>query len=346
MSYQVALTFEDGVTRFINCDDDELVADAAYRARVNIPLDCRDGACGTCKAFCDSGTYDAGYYIDDALSEDEAAAGYCLPCQMTPESDLVLQISGTSALAKTGADTHTARVVAVDKHSDTTAGFTIEVDNRGALAFLPGQYVNVEIPGTDATRSYSFSNGPDSAELTFLVRLLERGAMSDYLRHRAQVGDSLTFTGPRGSFYLRDVTRPVLLLAGGTGLAPILAILESMRAKGVEQPVRLIFGATTDADLVELDRLDGFARDLADFRYDCCVADPASTAAKKGYVTSYFTDEHLRGGDVDLYLCGPPPMVEAVRTHLQQVGVTPANFHYEKFATSGATAPALARLAS
>ena len=78
-THQVALSFEDGVTRFVPCRDDQTVADASYRQRINIPLDCRDGACGTCKAFCESGDYDGGTYIADALSDDEAAAGTCCP---------------------------------------------------------------------------------------------------------------------------------------------------------------------------------------------------------------------------------------------------------------------------
>ena len=80
-TYAVALAFEDGVTRFITCRDDQTVADASYRSGINIPLDCRDGACGTCKAFCESGDFDGGTYIEDALAPDEAAAGYVLPVQ-------------------------------------------------------------------------------------------------------------------------------------------------------------------------------------------------------------------------------------------------------------------------
>lgn len=87
---------------------DQTVADASYRARINIPLDCRDGACGTCKAFCESGTFDGGIFLEDALSPDEERAGYVLPCCMRPRSDLVLQIATTSAVAKTSAATHRA----------------------------------------------------------------------------------------------------------------------------------------------------------------------------------------------------------------------------------------------
>src|SRR5437764_13853700 len=88
-THQVALSFEDGVTKFISCAEDQTVTDASYRARINIPMDCRDGVCGTCMAFCESGEFDAGSYVEDALSPDEEAAGYVLACQVKPKSELV-----------------------------------------------------------------------------------------------------------------------------------------------------------------------------------------------------------------------------------------------------------------
>jgi benzoate/toluate 1,2-dioxygenase reductase subunit len=195
MSHQVALSFEDGVTRFITCQDDQTVADASYRARINIPLDCRDGACGTCKAVCESGTYDGGSYIEDALTEKEAADGYCLPCSMRPQSDLVLQIASTSAVAKTSAATYTTTITALERLSPTTVSFSVQAPPERRLAFLPGQYVNISVPGTQESRSYSFSSAPDADQLTFLVKVTPGGVMSEYLTGRAGVGDDLTFTG-------------------------------------------------------------------------------------------------------------------------------------------------------
>jgi benzoate/toluate 1,2-dioxygenase reductase subunit len=331
MSFQVALNFEDGVTRFIRCRPDETVAEASYKARINIPLDCRDGACGTCKSLCDSGTFDGGDYIDEALTDEEAAAGHCLPCQMTPESDLVLRVPTSSAVAKTEAATHGATVCDIRRHSPGTVEFALELADRQALDFLPGQYVNIDVPGTGQSRSYSFSSGPDQQAASFLVRLAEGGAMSDYLAERAQVGDRLELTGPMGSFYLREVTRPLLLLAGGTGLAPLLSMLETMARQPVAHPVHLLYGVTTDEDLVHLDTLEDYAKVIPSFTFDHCVADPGSTARNKGYVTTLIDGATLHGGDADVYLCGPPPMVEAVREHIASLGVTPAAFHYEKF---------------
>lgn len=338
MSYQVALTFEDGVTRFVTAEDDQTVAEASYRARINIPVDCLDGACGACKAFCESGDYDPGYYIEDALSEDEAAQGYCLPCQMKPKSDLVIQIPSTSEVAKTVAGTFRATVVDITKYSSTVMGFTVEVEDRDQLAYLPGQYVNIDVPGTDASRSYSFSTSPDQQRLDFLVKLTPKGAMSTWLAERAKVGDELTLHGPNGSFFLREGTTPLLLLAGGTGLAPILSMLRKAAKAGSTRPMHLIYGVNTDAEAVELDTLEQLARELPNFSWDYTVADPASTAARKGYVTAHMDPEHLYEGKVSVYLCGPPAMVEAVRVHFQQVDLEPEGFYYEKFSQASSAA--------
>ncbi|KQU55435.1 oxidoreductase [Rhodococcus sp. Leaf278] len=338
MSHSVALSFEDGVTRFITCEDDQTVADAAYRSRINIPLDCRDGACGTCKALCESGAYDGGTYLDDALSQSESEEGYCLPCSMKPTSDLVLQIASTSAVAKTQAATHDTVVTAVEKLSPTTVRLAVEAPTGGALAFLPGQYVNITVPGSEETRSYSFSCVSGSDELEFLVKLTPGGLMSTYLSDTAAAGDKISFTGPHGSFFLREAQRPALLLAGGTGLAPILSILRTMAGESSTRPVHLVYGASTDDDVVQLDELAALASSLDAFTWDHCVSDPSSTAANKGYVTALLTDEHLNGGDVAVYLCGPPPMVEAVRTHFAEAGIEPTGFYYEKFAPSSAPA--------
>ena len=337
-SYRVALSFEDGVTRFITCDREQTVADASYRQRINIPLDCRDGACGTCKALCESGEYDGGTYIEDALTAEEAAAGYVLPCSMKPRSDLVLRIAATSELAKTAAATVTGTITGLERVSPSTVSLAVETPQRDEVVFLPGQYVNIGVPGTDQTRSYSFSNAPDDKTLTFLIKLTPGGVMSDYLIRRAEVGDEVTLTGPHGSFFLRQSQQPMLLLAGGTGLAPVLSMVRALRDTGSTRRAHLVYGVTTDDDLVELDTLAELAAEVDGLTWDYCVADPDSSAPNKGFVTTLFDAEHLHGGEVAVYVCGPPPMVEAVRQRIAELGVEPAGFYYEKFTPSGTAA--------
>ncbi|MGZ0895705.1 benzoate 1,2-dioxygenase electron transfer component BenC [Pseudomonas putida] len=335
MSYQIALNFEDGVTRFIEATVQETVADAAYRQGINIPLDCRDGACGTCKCKAESGRYDLGdNFIEDALSEDEIAEGYVLTCQMRAESDCVIRIPASSQLCKTEQATFEAAISDVRQLSVSTIALSIKGEALSRLAFLPGQYVNLKVPGSEQSRAYSFSSLQKDGEVSFLIRNVPGGLMSSFLTNLAKAGDSLSLAGPLGSFYLRPIQRPLLLLAGGTGLAPFTAMLEKIAEQGSEHPLHLIYGVTNDFDLVELDRLQALAARIPNFTYSACVANPDSQYPQKGYVTQHIEPRHLNDGDVDVYLCGPPPMVEAVSQYVREQGITPANFYYEKFAAA------------
>ncbi|MDA7086027.1 benzoate 1,2-dioxygenase electron transfer component BenC [Pseudomonas sp. SA3-5] len=335
MSHKIALNFEDGVTRFIDANLGETVADAAYRQGINIPLDCRDGACGACKCFAEAGQYDLGEeYVEDALSEEEAQQGYVLTCQMRAESDCVVRVPAASDVCKTQQASYEAAISAVRQLSDSTIALSIKGEALSKLAFLPGQYVNLQVPGSEQSRAYSFSTLQKDGEVSFLIRNVPGGLMSSFLTGRALAGDSMTLAGPLGSFYLREIKRPLLLLAGGTGLAPFTAMLEKIAEQGSAHPLHLIYGVTNDFDLVEMDKLEALAARIANFTYSACVASPDSSYPLKGYVTQHIAPKHLNDGDVDVYLCGPPPMVEAVSSYIREQGVQPANFYYEKFAAS------------
>ena len=188
----IALNFEDGITRFVECRDGETVADASYRAGINIPLDCRDGACGTCKCRVEVGRYDGGSYIEDALTEAEAASGLALACQMRPETDLVLGIAASSEVCNTKGQSFSAPLKAVDRLSETTISFSLEAP--AGLAFLPGQYVNIRVPGTDERRPYSFSSAPGAEALSF-----------PRARHSARADEHLAAQRPRSRHH--DVLR-------------------------------------------------------------------------------------------------------------------------------------------
>lgn len=328
--YRIALNFEDGVTRFVDCGANEKVLDAAFRNRINLPMDCSDGVCGTCKCRAEAGSYDMGDdYIDEALTQDEADEGLVLTCQMVPKSDCVISVPVPSTACKTGTAQFAAVVDAVTPFADAAYELVLDIPAE-APVFLPGQYVNIDVPGSGQHRSYSFSSAPGSKRMTFMIKQVPGGLMSSWLG-AAQAGQPLQMTGPLGSFYLRAVTRPLLFLAGGTGLAPFLSMLEVLAAQDAKQPVHLIYGVTRDQDLVMVDRLVEYARRIPDFTYGTCVADPQTTHPQQGYVTQHMPAQALHGGNVDVYLCGPPPMVDAVQKHFKAEAITPASFHYEKF---------------
>ena len=222
-------------------------------------------------------------------------------------------------------------VAAVEQLSEDSIELVVDLDDEAGLAFLPGQYIHIDVPGTELHRSYSFSSQPSDKRATFLIRNIPNGVMSGYLTERATVGDRLTLTGPLGSFYLREVKRPVLMLAGGTGLAPFLSMLAQLVDKGCDAPIHMIYGVNKDDHLVKIDALDAFAEKLPSFSYSTVVVDEASEHPRKGYVTHHMDAAVMHDGDVDVYLCGPPPMVDAVLKYFDGEGIEPQSFHYEKF---------------
>ncbi|MGY6128454.1 benzoate 1,2-dioxygenase electron transfer component BenC (plasmid) [Paraburkholderia strydomiana] len=334
-SYNIALNFEDGVTRFVECKAGEKVLDAAFRARINLPMDCSDGVCGTCKCRAESGRYDLGDdYIEDALTDDEKQSGLVLTCQMVPESDCVIAVPASSTACKTEQSKFAATVTKVEKHNDAAVVLEMDVDGAPPV-FLAGQYVNIDVPGSGQHRSYSFSSLPGESKICFLIKKISGGVMSTWLES-AQPGNKVQLTGPMGTFYLRAVERPLLFLAGGTGLAPFLSMLEVLARVNSQQKVHLIYGVTRDLDLVLVEDIQAYTLRLPNFTFSTVVAATESVHPRKGWVTQHMPAECINDGDVDVYLCGPPPMVDAVRQYFDENGVEPASFHYEKFTPNAA----------
>ncbi|HLS16440.1 MAG TPA: benzoate 1,2-dioxygenase electron transfer component BenC [Paenalcaligenes sp.] len=332
-SYTIALNFEDGVTRFIECAPFETVLDAAYKAQINLPMDCSDGVCGTCKCRAESGEYELeDDYIEDALTEAEAESGLVLTCQMMPQSDCVISVPVASTMCKIASEDFAGKVLDIKCHNDAVYELTLDV-NGTPPAFLPGQYVNISLPESDQHRSYSFSSAPGKSEINFLIKQIPSGLMSSWLS-RMQAGEEVSFTGPLGSFYLREPVRPLLFLAGGTGLAPFLSMLEVLAQEPRDIPIQLIYGVTRDQDLVGLEQLDQYVEKIPNFSYIASVLDADSNHPHKGYVMDHMTDEMFHGGNVDVYLCGPVPMVEAVDGFMKERSLEAASFYYERFIPS------------
>jgi len=330
--HKIALNFEDGTTRFIDADESESIADAAYRQGINVPLDCTNGVCGTCKAFRQSGEFDPGSYIEDALSDAEAAEGYVLCCQAKAKSDMVIDILASSGACKVKPKETMAEIVKVEALSAHRIRLSVKPLEGAFPMFLPGQYVNVTAPNETVTRPYSFTSAPGADVETFLIRNVPGGKMSAYLAARAKTGDRLALNGPFGSFYLRAPRRPILFLAGGTGVGPILSMLEHLAARGAnDQPVRLVYGARDDADLVEVERIEALRALIPKFTYHTTCSGPGSQHPLTGHVTDHLSASVMNNGDVDVYLCGPPEMVESGRRHVAKLGLSPANVHFEKF---------------
>jgi anthranilate 1,2-dioxygenase reductase subunit len=340
MNHKVAFSFADGKTLFFPVQPNEILLDAALRNGINIPLDCREGVCGTCQGRCESGDYSQDYVDEEALSSQDLLQRKMLTCQTRVKSDAAFYFDFASSLCNAGGpDQLRATVTDVKQVSASTAILHLNLGNAGqSLDYLPGQYARLSIPGTENKRSYSFSNRPSASnELQFLIRLLPDGVMSNYIRERCQVGDEIALEAPLGAFYLRHVARPLILVAGGTGLSALLGMLDELAERGCEQPVHLYYGVRDAADLCEQARIQAYEQRLPGFRYTEVVSDPSPHwTGKRGYIAEHFDVAELSDAQVDMYVCGPPPMVESIKTWLQAQALDSVQLYYEKFTESNA----------
>ncbi|MEM5389645.1 anthranilate 1,2-dioxygenase electron transfer component AntC [Paraburkholderia phymatum] len=339
MSYKVAFSFADGKTVFFDARGDELLLDAALRNGVNIPLDCREGVCGTCQGRCESGSYTQDYVDEETLTSADLAQRKILSCQTRLQSDASFYFDFDSSLCNAGGTSLlSGRVADVQQVSETTAILHLDASSHTRrLDFLPGQYARLKVPEADVWRSYSFANRPDdSNQLQFLIRLLPDGAMSNYIRDRCKPGQTIEFEAPFGAFYLRQIERPLVLVAGGTGLSAFLGMLDDLAQRGgCGQPIRLYYGVTNARDLCELERLARYEDSIVNFQCEIVVMNPsAEWLGKTGLIPQHFDRAFLDAMSVDMYLCGPPPMVEAIKVWLATEQRDKHRLFYEKFAES------------
>ena len=339
MNHKVAFSFADGKTLFFPVNGNEILLDAALRNGINIPLDCREGVCATCMGRCESGSYSLDYVDEEALSEQDLAQRKVLTCQTRVQSDASFYFDFDSSLCGANRTVQgSGRVCHVQQVSAGTAILHLDAsaDDR-QLDFLPGQYARLQIPGTDAWRSYSFASQPSTDNrLQFLIRLLPDGVMSNYIRERCQVGDEISFEAPLGAFYLRQIERPLVMVAGGTGLSAFLGMLDQIAERGgCGQPVTLYYGVRQQADLCELARIEAYAERIPGFSFVPVLSDAeAAWAGQRGYLAEHFDAATLREAPFDMYLCGPPPMVESVKTWLSENAVDNGHLYFEKFTES------------
>ena len=336
----VTLTFRDRSISIV-ASPNESILEAARRQGVALVADCTLGLCGTCKSRLVKGTVEADEPNPRGLTYSDRRAGYVLTCSVQATSDVTLEFDYASerltrgpAIAFKGAVSGRCQV------ANAVMRLSIELCGDTPLAFDPGQYANIRIPGTDSMRSFSFVNAPGSKHLDFLIRVLPHGVMSDYLRTRVKLGESIEFKAPFGKFYLRPVLRPLIMVAGGTGLAPFLSMLNQLRslAPVTKQPIRLFYGVThLKEDLCCLEELQAFRASLPDFDFKVAVSQPhAEWTGVTGVVTDLIDSTELFGGAVDAYLCGPPRMVEKSLDVLTRLGVPREGIFNEEFLPSEA----------
>ncbi|MFA5984372.1 MAG: FAD-binding oxidoreductase [Methylococcaceae bacterium] len=341
-SHHVTIVTEDNEIIRFACRSDEDVITAAVRQDIYLMSSCREGGCATCKGYCSDGDYVIGKVSAQALPSQEEEEGMVLLCRCYPTTDIVVEVPYTYERISFSPEgmSFEAEVVELSQISINVVKFQLRrTGDDKSINFASGQFFDLEIPGSEATRSYSPANiSNKQGDLEFLIRIVDGGKFSEYLKNEAKIGQQLKVKGPSGIFGLKENGfTPRYFVAGGTGLAPILSMVRHMKEWGEPQKCVLYFGVNTEAEIFHLDELEQLAAEMPTLELRNCVWKCSDDwHFEKGSVVDILRrDLMATGAKPDLYLCGPPGMVDATVNVCADVGIPKERIYLEKFLPSG-----------
>ena len=322
MTASVAIASQYSVTiepsgRNFTMEGDETVLMAGIRQNVALPYGCKDGACGSCKCKKISGTVVHRNHQAKALTADEEAAGYVLTCCATPQSDLVLESRQVTQAGAIPIRKMPTRVSKLARLSDDVMVMQLQLPANDTFTYKPGQYIEF-ILRDGARRSYSMANAPQAdVGVELHIRHMPGGKFTDLVFGSMKEKEILRIEGPFGSFFLReDSAKPIILLASGTGFAPIKALIEQMQQQGITRPATLYWGGRRPTDLY----LDAWVQDklqsMPNLRYVPVVSDAQLADAwtgRTGFVHQAVLQDHADLSGYQVYACGAPVVVDSAR---------------------------------
>jgi propane monooxygenase reductase subunit len=323
----------------IEVTEDETVLEGAFRQGVMLMHGCKEGQCSACKSFLLAGDVDLERYSTFALADYEQEEGYTLLCRAHAYSDLEVELLNfDEEMLTSGVPIQTVQtqVASIEPLTPDIRHLTLDLVDPPEMAFNPGQYVDIRIPGTNHTRAFSMANTPATDDrLQFMIKLYPGGRFSGLLEGGLSPGDRLEVKGPYGVFILREHSdADLVFIGGGAGMAPLWCLLSSMAERGIQRKVTYYYGARTRADLFHLDEIRRLQDRLPDFRFVPALSEPGPDDGWDGE-TGLVTDvvDRLEGelGDYEGYLCGPPPMIDAAISTLVAKGCGEARIFYDKF---------------
>ena len=325
------------------CGDEETILAAALRHGIGLRYGCKHGACGSCKARIVEGEVDLAQASGFALMGYERDAGMALLCSAYPLDDIVVQLEDyteTELHAARPTVARTGRVVACTPCSPDIWQLVLALEGDDGLDFDAGQFVEVNVPGTDEWRAYSLANAPsDRQVIELLIKKIPDGCFSALLPAALREGTSVAVRGPYGQFTVQVGSAPIVMVAGGSGMAPILSMLRALAEQRSTREIVFYYGARTAADLICGPDLAALEDCLPGFRYIPTIALPSSSpvwAGETGLVTEVLARAggNLRGSEA--YLCGPPGMIDAAAAVLKTQGMFSSRIRCDKFvATHG-----------
>lgn len=314
------VTIEPAGQQF-KAEPDETLLEAALRQGIVLPYGCKDGACGSCKAKAKEGSWEQGAHQTSALKSEEQAQGYLLTCCAQASSDLRLECRTVAGVADIPVRKMPCRIASIDRPVDDVAILRLQLPANERLKYLAGQYIEI-LMRDGSRRAYSMANPPESVEaLELHIRHMPGGKFTDPLfgvgTTLLKEKDILRFEGPLGTFFLReDSLRPTILLASGTGFAPIKAIVEHALAKAMTRPMYVYWGGRRPQDLYQRDLCETWVGTHPHIRFVPVVSDARPEDAwegRTGFVHHAVMEDFPDLADFEVYACGAPVMVDAAR---------------------------------
>ena len=320
------------------CEADETVLSAAIRAGVGLPYGCKNGACGSCKGRVITGAVEHKAHQQRALSDDEKAQGFSLFCCATTTADLVIEAREVTGSSDYPVRKMPSRVASIERVAPDVAVVTLQLPANEALAYRAGQYIEFLLRD-GKRRSYSMASAPSlEGPLTLHIRYMAGGLFTEQVFNTMKERDILRFEGPHGSFFLREESdKPIVMLASGTGFAPIKALVEHMIHLKSSRPVSLYWGGRRPLDLYMHALCEEWASSLPNFRYVPVVSHAFPDdhwTGRTGYVHAAVMDDIADLSGYQVYACGAPVVVDAARAdYVAKRQLPPDEFFADAFTT-------------
>ena len=315
----------------IEVGENETILDAALRQDVGLPYGCRNGACGACTSTLLSG--EVSYAEGNTMALEGAADNACLTCQARPLGDIRLQANLVETAAEIEVKTLPCRV---DKHEELAhdvMAVWLKLPDNQRLQFMAGQYLNFVL-SDGRERAFSIANAPHDDELIELhIRRVDGGQFTDFIFDQLQDKAILRIRGPLGTFFLReDSDRPVIFMAGGTGFAPIKGQIEHAIYIGDKRPMTLYWGVRSRRDLYQAELAEQWVADHDNIHFVPVLSEPDDDwTGRKGFVHQAVVADNPDMSGFDVYMAGPPPMVNAGKDAFIDAGLSMDNMYSDSF---------------